>query len=46
MHRVDELDSYWSETIEDMQTKLEEVRVMARDAVANKVKEITDKITE
>ena len=44
--RIDTIDKYWSETIEEMQVKLEDVRVMARDHVTNKAKDMTDDVTK
>ena len=40
--RISDLDRYYSESMEEMSTTIEAVRVMARDSVAAKEKEITE----
>ena len=35
MNRVDDLDKYWSETIEDMQNKIEDVKSMVTHHVGS-----------
>ena len=40
--RITDLDKYYSESMEEMSTTIETVRIMARDSVAAKEKEITD----
>ena len=38
--RVNEIDKYYSDTIGDVQTKMEEVRCLAKDTVSNKAKDL------
>ena len=45
MDRIDEIEKYWSDTIEEMQIKLEDTRVMATEHVGKKAQEMTDEIT-
>lgn len=40
--RITDLDRYYSENMEEMSSTIESVRVMARDSVAAKEREITD----
>jgi len=40
--RLSDLDKYYSEQMEDLSTNIEQVRVMARDSVNAKEKELTD----
>jgi len=40
------LDKYYSENMEDLSKNIESVRVMARDSVASKEKELTDLMTK
>jgi hypothetical protein len=44
--RISDLDRYYSEHMEEMSSTIESVRVMARDSVAAKEKEITDLMTK
>jgi hypothetical protein len=40
--RITDLDRYYSESMEEMSSTIENVRVMARDSVASKEKELTE----
>ena len=40
--RISDLDKYYSEQMEDMSNTIEAVRVMARDSVNAKEKELTE----
>lgn len=40
--RLGDLDKYYSESMEDMSNTIESVRIMARDSVNAKEKELTD----
>ena len=40
--RIADLDKYYSDVMEEMSTNIEQVRIMARDSVNAKEKELTD----
>lgn len=44
--RINDLDSIYKESLEDMASNLEAVKVMARDQVTNKERELSEMITK
>jgi hypothetical protein len=44
--RLGDLDKYYSESMEEMSNTIESVRIMARDSVNAKEKELTDLMTK
>ena len=44
--RIGDLDKYYSESLEEMGQTIEQVRIMARDSVNAKEKELTDLMTK
>ena len=44
--RLGDLDKYYSESMEEMSNTIENVRIMARDSVNAKEKELTDLMTK
>jgi gas vesicle protein len=44
--RLGDLDKYYSENMEEMSNNIENVRIMARDSVNAKEKELTDLMTK
>lgn len=44
--RMQDLDRYYSESMEEMSSNIEQVRVMAKDSVNAKERELTDLMTK
>ena len=44
--RLENVDKYYSESLEEMSQTIETVRIMARDSVAAKEKELTEMMTK
>mmetsp|Transcript_6570 Transcript_6570/g.10567 ORF Transcript_6570/g.10567 Transcript_6570/m.10567 type:complete len:90 (+) Transcript_6570:922-1191(+) len=44
--RLSDLDKFYSESLEEMSSTIESVRIMARDSVNAKEKELTDLMTK